>query len=118
MLPASGLPLFAIYFCHRHYSGPPKMQPRDSSPITGLLLRCGAGEEECLNELVPLVRWELRRIAHHLTRKERQGRTLQTAALINEEALPAHPNTIDPDLNMAGVCQKHELTLGKSAHAG
>ena len=27
----------------------------DSSPITRLLLRWGAGEEECLNELVPLV---------------------------------------------------------------
>ena len=60
------------------------MQSRDSSPITGLLLRWGAGEKECLNELVPLVDKELRRIAHYLMRKEREGHTLQTTALVNE----------------------------------
>jgi RNA polymerase sigma-70 factor (ECF subfamily) len=191
----------------------------DSSPITGLLLRWGAGEEECLNELVPLVERELRRIAHHLMRKERQGHTLQTTALVNEaymklvdqsranwqnraqfvgiaaslmrrilvdharglqrnkrggaaehllldeglvfsprksaalialddaledlarmdprkaqvvelryfgglsveeaaEALHVHPNTVIRDWNMARVWLKHELTWGKSAHAG
>ena len=60
------------------------MQSRDSSPITGLLLRWGAGEKECLNELVPLVDKELRRIAHYLMRKEREGHTLQTTALVNK----------------------------------
>jgi hypothetical protein len=30
------------------------MQSRDSSPITGLLLRWGAGEKECLGALVTL----------------------------------------------------------------
>jgi RNA polymerase sigma factor (TIGR02999 family) len=64
--------------------GAKKMGSPDSLPITGLLLRWGAGEEECLNELVPLVERELRRIAHHLMRKERQGHTLQTTALVNE----------------------------------
>lgn len=57
------------------------------SPITGLLLRWGAGEEECLNELVPLVERELRRIAHRLMRQERRGHTLQTTALVNEAYL-------------------------------
>jgi len=94
------------------------MQLRDSSPITGLLLRWGAGEEECLNELVPLVKRELCRIAHHLRRKERQGHTLETNALVNEEALPVHPNTVNHDLNITEVWLTHELTLGKSAHAG
>jgi hypothetical protein len=37
----------------------------------------GSGREECLNELIPLLDWKLRRIAHHLMRKERQGHTLQ-----------------------------------------
>jgi RNA polymerase sigma factor (TIGR02999 family) len=60
------------------------MDPPDSSPITGLLLRWGAGEKECLDALVPLVDKELRRIAHYLMRKERQGHTLQTTALVNE----------------------------------
>ena len=63
------------------------MNPQDPSPVTGLLLRWGAGEEGCLNELVPLVEEELRRIAHYLMRKERQGHTLQTTALVNEAYL-------------------------------
>src|ERR1035441_4537460 len=36
-------------------TGAKKMGSPDSSPITRLLLRWGAGEEECHNELVPLV---------------------------------------------------------------
>ena len=60
------------------------MNPPDSSPVTGLLLRWGAGDEDCLNQLLPLVEDELRRIAHFLMRKERQGHTLQTTALVNE----------------------------------
>ncbi len=63
------------------------MHPPDSSSVTGLLLRWGAGEEECLNQLVPLVEPELRRIAHCLMRKERQGHTLQTTGLVNEAYL-------------------------------
>lgn len=60
------------------------MDSPDSSPITDLLLRWGAGDKDCLDALVPLVDKELRRIAHHLMRKERQGHTLQTTALVNE----------------------------------
>jgi RNA polymerase sigma factor (TIGR02999 family) len=63
------------------------MQAHYSSPVTGLLLRWGAGESECLDELVGLVEPELRRIAHHLMRRERQGHTLQTTALVNEAFL-------------------------------
>jgi len=63
------------------------MDSHDSSLITGLLLRWSAGEDECFNELVPLVEQELRRIAHSLMRKERQGHTLQTTALVNEAYL-------------------------------
>jgi RNA polymerase sigma factor (TIGR02999 family) len=60
------------------------MDSPDSSPITELLHRWGAGEEACLNELIPLVDRELRCIARQLMRKERQGHTLQTTALVNE----------------------------------
>jgi len=63
------------------------MHPPDSALITGLLLRWGAGEQECLDQLVPLVEPELRRIAHSLMRIERQGHTLQTTALVNEAYL-------------------------------
>src|ERR1035438_8344380 len=34
------------------------------------------------------------------------------------EALHVHPNTVIRDWNMAKVWLKHELTRGKSAHAG
>jgi RNA polymerase sigma factor (TIGR02999 family) len=40
-----------------------------------------------LNELMPLVQGELRRLAAHHMRRERPGHTLQTTALINEAYL-------------------------------
>ena len=55
--------------------------------ITELLLRWNTGEESCLDELIPLVEHELRRIAHRQMRKERQGHVLQTTALVNEAYL-------------------------------
>lgn len=42
---------------------------------------------QCLNQLVPLVEGELRRIAHFYMRMEPHGHTLQTSALINEAYL-------------------------------
>ena len=56
-------------------------------PVTELLLRWRAGDQECLHELVPLVEGELRRIAHRYMRMERRGHTLQTTALVNEAYL-------------------------------
>jgi RNA polymerase sigma factor (TIGR02999 family) len=56
-------------------------------PVTELLLRWRAGDEHCLEELVPLVEGELRRIAHRYMRMEREGHTLQTTALVNEAYL-------------------------------
>ncbi len=40
-----------------------------------------------LDQLIPLVNDELRRIAHSYMRKERRGHTLQTTALVNEAYL-------------------------------
>jgi RNA polymerase sigma-70 factor (ECF subfamily) len=56
-------------------------------PITQLLQRWNAGEQDCLNELIPLVEGELRRIARRHMRKEAPGHTLQTTALVNEAYL-------------------------------
>ena len=56
-------------------------------PVTELLLRWRAGDQECLNRLLPQVEGELRRIAHRYMRMERQGHTLQTTALVNEAYL-------------------------------
>jgi RNA polymerase sigma-70 factor, ECF subfamily len=42
------------------------------------------GDAAARDRLVPLVYQELRRLAHHYMRGERQGHTLQTTALVNE----------------------------------
>jgi RNA polymerase sigma factor (TIGR02999 family) len=58
-----------------------------AGPITQLLLRWNSGEESCLDELIALLEHELRLIAHRQMRKEREGHTLQTTALVNEAYL-------------------------------
>lgn len=55
--------------------------------ITGRLMAWADGDEDALNDLMPLVYPELRRIARkHLTR-EFQNHTLESAALVNEAYL-------------------------------
>ena len=58
-----------------------------TAPITQLLLRWNSGEEACRDELIPLLEQELRLIAHRQMRREREGHTLQTTALVNEAYL-------------------------------
>ena len=48
------------------------VEPSRNEPVTELLLRWRAGDRECLDQLVPLVDGELRRIAHRYLRMERQ----------------------------------------------
>lgn len=52
--------------------------------ITNLLRAWSNGEDGALEELVPLVDRELRRLAHFYMGKERAGHTLQTTALVNQ----------------------------------
>ena len=52
--------------------------------ITQLLVAWSDGDRAALDELVPLVHSELRRIARNYMRGERKGHTLQTTALVNE----------------------------------
>ena len=52
--------------------------------ITQLLVAWSDGDRAALDELVPLVHSELRRIARNYMRGERKDHTLQTTALINE----------------------------------
>jgi RNA polymerase sigma factor (TIGR02999 family) len=52
--------------------------------VTELLLAWGRGDRVALNELVPLVHQELRRLARLQLRGERNNHTLQTTALVNE----------------------------------
>jgi RNA polymerase sigma-70 factor (ECF subfamily) len=55
--------------------------------VTELLLRWSRGEESALEQLMPIVYAELRRLAHRYMRGERADHTLQTSALINEAYL-------------------------------
>lgn len=56
-------------------------QPKE---ITQLLLNWRAGDRMALDELVPLVQTELKRLARNYMRRQRIGHTLQTTALVNE----------------------------------
>ncbi|HEX7778815.1 MAG TPA: sigma-70 family RNA polymerase sigma factor [Vicinamibacterales bacterium] len=55
--------------------------------MTALLQAWSAGDPGALDQLVPLVHAELRRLARRYIRRERAGHTLQTTALINEAYL-------------------------------
>jgi len=55
--------------------------------ITELLELARAGNEPAVDQLVPLVYGELRRIAARFMRRERPGQTLQTTALVHEAYL-------------------------------
>jgi len=61
-----------------------QMATLSQNDITGLLLKWGSGNKAAMDELIPLVYKELRRLAHQYMRQERAGNTLQTSALINE----------------------------------
>ncbi len=60
-----------------------------SSPqqVTELLHDWRNGDRQALDELMPLVYEELRRIAHRHMRRERPGQSMQTTALVNEAYL-------------------------------
>lgn len=55
--------------------------------LTHLLRAWSEGNEQALEELVPLVYAELHRLARHYMAQERAGHTLQTSALVNEAYL-------------------------------
>jgi RNA polymerase sigma factor (TIGR02999 family) len=57
---------------------------QDSHPISELLVRWKAGDQEALETLLPLVYKELRDIARYHLARERPGHTLQSAALVHE----------------------------------
>lgn len=60
---------------------------RRVSDATRLLTDWGNEEPHALQELMPLVYDELRRLAAHLLRRERAGHTLQPTALVHEAYL-------------------------------
>lgn len=64
-----------------------RIMAASSEEITQLLVAWGKGDQDALEQLMPLVYAELHRLAHRHIRKERPGHTLQTSALLNEAFL-------------------------------
>ena len=60
---------------------------RPCHQITDLLLAWGNGDRAALDELLPIIHQELRRLARLQMRGERPNHTLQTTALVNEAFL-------------------------------
>ncbi len=59
------------------------MAPENQN-VTELLKKWSGGDAAALEELTPLIYAELHRIAKSYMRRERDGHTLQTSALVNE----------------------------------
>src|SRR6266550_3905137 len=59
----------------------------NSDNVTQLLLEWSDGNQNALQELLPLIYGELRRLAHNFLYRERAGHTLQTTALVHEAYL-------------------------------
>jgi RNA polymerase sigma factor (TIGR02999 family) len=60
---------------------------RSSAPVSELLAKWRAGDEEALRDLVPLIYQELHRLAHRYLQRERPDHTLQSTALVHEAYL-------------------------------
>jgi len=58
-----------------------------SGRVTELLVAWSAGDASALEQLIPLVHAELHRLARRQMRREREGHTLQTTALVDEAFL-------------------------------
>jgi RNA polymerase sigma-70 factor (ECF subfamily) len=55
--------------------------------VTALLRAWSGGDQAALDQLIPVVHGELKRIARRYMARERQGHTLQPSALVNEAFL-------------------------------
>jgi RNA polymerase sigma factor (TIGR02999 family) len=64
-------------------------EPRPAGPqeVTQLLANWSHGDHAALEQLIPLVYEELRRLSHHYMEGQRPDHTLQTTALVNEAYL-------------------------------
>jgi RNA polymerase sigma-70 factor, ECF subfamily len=82
-------------------------EPRD---VTRLLAHAKTGDRAALEQLLPLVYEELRRIARRQLRQERPGHTLDSVALVNE----AYLNLVDQNA-IAADSRAHFFALSARA---
>jgi RNA polymerase sigma-70 factor, ECF subfamily len=70
------------------YNSPPLIGLLSTTmQVTQLLTDWRDGNQQALEDLIPLVQAELKRLARAYLRREREGHTLQTSALVNEAFL-------------------------------
>jgi hypothetical protein len=62
----------------------PQLAGRNPAQITRLLIDWRGGDQAALDQLIPLVHDELRRLARRHMAHERAGHTLQATALVKE----------------------------------
>ncbi|HKP86737.1 MAG TPA: sigma-70 family RNA polymerase sigma factor [Blastocatellia bacterium] len=60
------------------------MTASSSKDVTQLLLAWNSGDPSALDQIIPIVYEELRRVARRYLRRERQAPTLQSSALVHE----------------------------------
>ncbi len=77
-------PLRGLGALHLSFVNDFAMSEAQTHDVTQWLIDWSNGDQTALDKLVPVVEQELRRLAHHYMRAERQGHTLQTTALVNE----------------------------------
>jgi RNA polymerase sigma-70 factor (ECF subfamily) len=85
------------------------MSGRSPQEVTSLLQAWSAGDEQALQELLPLVYRELHRAARRSMAGERTGHTLQATALINEVYLrlvDLHRTTWQNRAHFVAICAK------------
>src|SRR6516165_11919695 len=63
------------------------MLPEAAPDVTQLLINWSRGDQAALDQLMPLVYGELRRLAAAYLRRERSNHTLQSTALVHEAFL-------------------------------
>ena len=98
------------------------MTATPAAHITQLLHAWSAGDERALDQLMPLVYAELRRLAQRYMRHERPGHTLQTTALVNEaylrlvdaEVLHVSPETVMHDWKLAKAWLRRAMGLRRA----
>ena len=79
-----GWPSFKLASYQSESSPVTKTSPQD---VTRLLVRLTDGDRAVLDDLLPLIYGELRRLAGGYLRRERQGHTLEPTALVHEAYL-------------------------------
>jgi RNA polymerase sigma factor (TIGR02999 family) len=62
-------------------------EPAASRPLTRLLVQWGNGNDSVLDEMLPVIYDELRRLAAYHLKRERKSHTLQATALVHEAYL-------------------------------